>query len=480
VSPFARTGTITIAGRLVPVTQVGAAQSGLRLIGGTFSSASGNQRGTGIAFASGGLYLSGNMEPESQSANDAAGVLRYTRPLAPAPSASQSVGSGTNFFGIGATHEGVYAAGHNFSLTSDTKEGKQVKAVVAKFPQGSSLSFGPTGFIWMAGSGGAGNRGSFFVNSGVETFTAVTAVLESGLAVVYAVGSGDACGASAYIVAKYDGSGSLLRAATDSTVGVRFDQCFVPSLGGSSASAVTTLNGNVYVAGATGWVSEGDMNQKPALWKYGPNLNLLWRRKNDLTGDAPLAGGFLGVAALGNAVYAVGRTFTPGTAKSEDFLVEKYDETGNVVWRKISGGPGSDVLTGVVGVGNRLFAVGHTDGEGTVGVDAVVLEIDPTTGNTLSTTLYSGAKDDFATGVTTDGTDLFIVGASKSVGADNDVLLLQYSLQSGAPAEEVGPLASATRSVLRPGWATHVPRLPKSKLLPDDDRVFRRTLLAAP
>src|SRR5207249_6448134 len=61
--------------------------------------------------------------------------------------------------------------------------------------------------------------------------------------------------------------------------------------------------------------------------------------------------------------------------------------------------------------------VGYTNSEGAGGYDAVILEIDPNSGALVSRTLFGGAQDDKANGAATDGTDLYIVGESRSFNA---------------------------------------------------------------
>jgi hypothetical protein len=403
------------------------AQAGPTLQSATFFGGAGDQRGTGITIAGGAISVSGNVQPESQGASDSASalVLRYAIPPSPSPAWSRSFEFGTNFFSIASTLEGVYAGGQNYSLTNSTVGGKKDKTFLAKFaPDGSSGS-GPGGSVWVTG----GNLGPFFFQlsgGSVETFHSVTTALDG---FIYAAGGAkNLFQIPAYIIGKYDTSGGFLVAATDSSVGVNVGSMFFPSLGGSLGRGVTVLNGNIYLAGFSGWQSEGDYpNQRAAIWKYDSNLNLMWRRK-----DTTLVGEFRGVTAFQDAIYAVGFT---GVPNSEDFLIEKYDETGNLVWRQVSGGPNTDVLTGVVGIGTRMFAVGYTMSQGAGGADAVILEIDPATGTTLSTSLYGGVMDDFANGVATDGTDLYVVGESRSFATpegnlegQNDGILLRYSL----------------------------------------------------
>jgi hypothetical protein len=143
---------------------------------------------------------------------------------------------------------------------------------------------------------------------------------------------------------------------------------------------------------------------------------------------------FYGVTELGGFLYVVGYTFTQGISGSEDYLIQKYDEAGTLQWTKTSGGANSDVLTDVVGIGDRLFAVGYTTSQGSGGAEAVILEIDPMTLDTLSTAIFGGAQDDKANGVATDGTYLYVVGESKSFAeggnavGQNDVMVLRYTL----------------------------------------------------
>jgi hypothetical protein len=138
------------------------------------------------------------------------------------------------------------------------------------------------------------------------------------------------------------------------------------------------------------------------------------------------------VAAVDGFLYAVGYTFTSGVPNSEDYLVQKYDENGNLLWSQSSGGAATDVLNGIVGLRGRVFAVGYTRSQGSGGADAVLLEIDPATGNTRSTSLFGGALDDLANGVVTDGTDLYAVGESRSFATpegnpsvQNDLVVLR-------------------------------------------------------
>jgi hypothetical protein len=398
------------------------------LISSAFYGGPGDQRGTGIAVKNGAIFLTGDLQPESQSAGDSALVLRYNIPFTNSPTWTHSFDSGSDFFGIAVTDEGVYAEGWSYSLTVDNVGGKEVKALICKFALNGSNGAGPNGSLWTAGSDGTNQPlSAFFSYSGVESFATASAASESGTDYIYAVGGGQPCSYGAYFVAKYDTQGHRIAAATDSSVGIAFGTCYVPSLGGSTAFGVALLNGTVYVTGETGWQFE-DPSGRPTIWKYDSSMNLLarWKDTNDF-------GRFYAATTSSNAVFAVGFTNMPNVAGTEGYLVTKYDEAGNLLWHTAAGGTNSNILKGVVMVGGRLFAVGYTRNQTAGGADAVLLEIDPETGTILSTTLYGGPQDDFANGIATDGTDLYVVGESRSFTSSgngpgqNDIMLLHFA-----------------------------------------------------
>ena len=192
-------------------------------------------------------------------------------------------------------------------------------------------------------------------------------------------------------------------------------------------------NGNVWVAG------ESD-NSSAAVWEFGPTLN-------SIGGPyvAPAISGFtqafFGATAYNGALYAVGDTDdgtgTDGNTHGQ-LLITKFSEDGTVVWSHTLGDVGTNnALYDIVGVNGELYAVGAVDQDGTGVEDAVVLEIDPATGLSISQKTYGGAEDDFASAIATDGENLFVAGATRSFTADGqpasdyNAFLSTYSL--GAP-----------------------------------------------
>jgi hypothetical protein len=265
---------------------------------------------------------------------------------------------------------------------------------------------------------------NFFPYRGSEGHHAVLTVNEGGTDFIYTTSFAENCGFGnqLFVLAKYSTAGTLLNQATEPGVSFSGFNC----IGGSDVNGLTTLNGNIYLVGLSNLNGETG-GGKPVIMKYDSGLNRIWKvRPTDNAGNV-----FNGVTAFGGALYAVGSTTV--SSGNGDYFIEKYDENGIRLWSKTSGGAAEDRLTGVVGIGTKLFAVGSTKSAGAGGADAVILEIDPVTGNTLSTTLFGGAQDDSAKGAATDGTYLYVVGESRSfasptgnVVGQNDAMLLQF------------------------------------------------------
>ena len=167
--------------------------------------------------------------------------------------------------------------------------------------------------------------------------------------------------------------------------------------------------------------------------------------------DAAIIGDFAGLATDGSSLYAVGQTRGAHT----DFVIAKYDQTGGQSWSTVSDGGGTtDYLRDVVVIGGRVFAVGYTNAPGAGGDDMVILEIHPSTGAVLSTDTYGGAQNDRANRVTTDGTELYVMGESRSFAqggnsvGQNDAVLLRYNIDPFAVTTTVDGGAGSLRQAI--------------------------------
>ncbi|MFQ5673120.1 MAG: hypothetical protein ACE5G9_08495 [Nitrospinales bacterium] len=417
-----------------------AAQTAPTLASVNFFGGSGDQggahwaRGTRIDINNGNILLTGTILPIKGNGGNAAIVVKYA---APTTSTSSPVWSGTwplgNLFGVTSTNNAMYAGGWSHpssGLTIDNVGGQEVKSVLVKFPTNGFTGAGPGGSTWVATPNlRLPNSSGFFSFAGWEEHIGLTTAVEGGNTFIYAIGGGQPCSHFGQIIAKYDTLGNLVAAAPDTAAGHVFNSCSFPAASSSNGAEITILNGNNYSVGVAETSVDG---AAPTIWKRDPNLNLIWRKR-----DASLSGDFLGVTASGGALYAVG--VTRGTP--QNYIIQKYDEAGNQLWSTVSSGAGDDLLLGIVEVGGRLFAVGHTNSQGAGGTDVIILEVDPNNGAILSQTLFGDAQDDRAFDAATDGTDLYVVGDSRSfasadgnVVGQSDLMLLRYTLGPSAPS----------------------------------------------
>jgi hypothetical protein len=403
----------------------------LPLLSSTFFGGAGDQRGTGISIAAGAIYVSGLTDANSSDGL----VARYAIPLlaGAAPVWSDTwptLTSYDDFNGIGVSSEGVYVAGQSFNRTTDTVGGKEGKGITVKYPLTGPPGGGFDGAIWDAQSPGPP---AAFPYGGGEGLNAATVAIEGGLPYVYVTGnsqSGFFNGCRLY-VSKLDAAGTVLWTQTDAAA----NPC-------SRGLAITTLNGNVYIAG-----HNDDAGNQVYLVKYAPTGGpATWTRKS-----ITFNGNNYGITAFGGAIYAFGER-TGGVGGSSDFLIEKWDEAGVLQWsRQFDRGSQEDILYAGVGLGTRVYAVGSTITGSAGGRDIVLIELDPANGDVKSTTLFGGAQDDIAKGATTDGTLIYVVGESRSfaslagnVVGQNDLALLSFGGgPTAAPAAISGTVLAA-------------------------------------
>lgn len=398
-----------------------------QLTGTTYYGGAGDQGGTGASVSGGALYISGSVGGIIGSANAPDGlVARYALPLsngaAPVWAATwPTVGGDDTFSGIGAAADGVYAAGLSYSRTSDNVGGKEYKGLVAKFPLTGATGPGFGGVTWERQTPAAPGA---FAYGGIERLWATTVTTEAGQTVAYASGSAQSGGSNGERF-------FLSKLAADSTV--LWTQTDTVSDTGSSGRGITVMGNNVYAAGfnlGSGYLRQFDSAGNPGFAKTG----------------AP--GEYYGVTSGAGAVYAVGSAIVAG---QRDFLIEKWDTSGNLLYSKTyDRNTGRESLSGVVLVGNTLYAVGETTGNTAGGRDGILLELDAATGSLSSSTLFGGAGDDFASGVTTDGANIYVVGQYGSAGAsagngagESDVVLLQFAVPEPSGALLILALGAA-------------------------------------
>lgn len=358
----------------------------------------GNEAGTGIAIVDTGTSLNAYVSGRSD-ANDGEGILVKYDVSSDLSGVTQDWASAfpgapgyDSFEGVAATPTAVYTAGSSYSQTTDTVGDKESKGIVVNFqPAAGSVT-------WERQTPGA--PGAFSYGGG-EGLTAITTAVEGGQTFAYVTGgaqSGFSNGARLF-VSKLDAAGNVLWTQTDGVA--------TPN---SSGLAVASAGGFVYVAGQT-----NDFGPSATyLKKYDSTGALIWSH----TSTPGVYNGLLVDAGTGS-LYAVGRT----NGASGDFLVEKWDVSGNLIWSQTFDRGGAEALKGVTLLNGELFAAGSTTGGTAGGSDGVVLQLDPDTGALIDTTLWGGAADDSFQGIVATPTGLHLAGTTGSFGSGGSDLV---------------------------------------------------------
>ena len=385
--------------------------AGLPLKGATYLGGSSDQYSTAAAVANGNLYVSGITMANGEDGILACWGLPLADNAAPLWNTAWPGDPGWDrFYGIAANPEGLFGIGAAYSRTTDGVGDKEHKGIVVKFPFSGPPGGGYKGATWDAQV----PPNCFNSYRGWEWLQAGTSVNEGGTNFLYATGGMQPDGScSRFCLAKVGPDGTTLWTRDDLT-----DYVYRHYSGGQ---AIAALNEFIYTAGFTDYNGATGTGMTAALRKYASDGSLQWK-KTSAAGRI-----YNGIATLGNIIYTVGTT--KGGESNGDFLIEKWSDAGTVIWsRSFDRNDGTDILNAAVMLDGRLYAVGSTT-EGTAGgTDAVLLQIDADTGDLLSTTLYGGSNDDDATGITTDGTDLYVVGSTQSFGPGKQMLVLRYGL----------------------------------------------------
>jgi beta-propeller repeat-containing protein len=267
-------------------------------------------------------------------------------------------------------------------------------------------------------------------------------------------GSMDGTNAGKYdaFIAKYDADGNHL-----------WTKQLGGSLGDYAASVSTDPDGNAYIAGDT-FDSLDGVNAGVAdayLAKYDSDGNRLWIRQ--LGSSAGEVARSISSDNSGH-VYIAGQTDGgldgTNTGESDAFLA-KYDTDGNRLWIKQLGSPSVDYATGISAHSNGgVYITGITNGslEGSNagGYDAFLARYDAD-GNRLWVTQLGSDSDDFANGISTDSSGLYIAGNTAGSldgtnGGGYDAFLARYDSegkrlwvsQLGSDSDEMAKSVSAS------------------------------------
>jgi hypothetical protein len=298
---------------------------------------------------------------------------------------------------------GVYVVGRSFSQTTDLVGGKEWKGVALRFPLDGATGPAVGGADWVVQTPAAPGA---FPYGGYEALEGLA--LDVGTGQLYATGwsqSGFSNGGRTYVS----------HVEPNGTVDWTYMESAIVSF--AAGWAVAAAGGDVYVAG----VAEDPAATVAALWRLDTNGQEQWQ-------EGVTSGELHGIVMVDGDVVAAGWQ-SGGVGGSDDFLVERWDAIGTLVWSQPHDLGGSlDRLHAIELAGEYLYAVGETTGGVGGGTDVVVLQLDPSTGTVLTETFWGGAATDLATAVVTDGIDLLVVGETASEGSGGrDVVVLCFT-----------------------------------------------------
>jgi len=238
-------------------------------------------------------------------------------------------------------------------------------------------------------------------------------------------------------VRKYDVSGNVLW--TRQFGSIEFDQIH------GVAADPTGVYAAGHTCGALPWQANAG-NCDAFVRKYDESGNELWTRQfGTATYDEAT-----GISVSSADVYVTGHTYgafpQQENAGYNDVFVMKFDADGNVLWTRqfASSAPGQDVTFAVDASGN-IYVAGYTNGvfpgetpSGPLGGnDAFVRKYNPS-GDVLWTRQFGTSSDDFANGVATDGSNVYVAGQTagtfpgQTYAGSYDAFVRKYDVSGGA------------------------------------------------
>ncbi len=259
---------------------------------------------------------------------------------------------------------------------------------------------------------------------GYELYNSIAARDEGTERMFYAAGWAEqfGFGGHRYLVSKYDSEGTLTSTVVD-------PQTY------SYAWGVASDSSGIYISGFRRNGSSHYLAELPFAVKLDPSLTEQWRTAID-AGAVGARARFYGLTVSGGSVYAAGSW--QSSSGNVQYLAAKFSASdGTLNWYRVFGGTATDELYDVAVVDRRLFVAGHTNSSGSGGYGAVLMEVDPATGDVLNSIPYGGALDEHIYRMIADGSDLWLAGDSNSFSTDEgnvvgqtDMLLLHYRVNN--------------------------------------------------
>lgn len=227
----------------------------------------------------------------------------------------------------------------------------------------------------------------------------------------------------------------------------------------NNAYSLAVANNQVYIGGHVrgalpGFTDNG--NYDAFVQAYDQNGNLLWSAQFGSSAEDEING----VAADSTGVYVAGYTegTLPGQTSSgkTDFVIAKYDLSGNLLWLHQYGGPGIDRWQAATSDGTYLYVVGYSTSalwaNPNQGLADCVIEKINQNGHLIWTKEFGTPQTDRAYGVAVTATNLYVSGRTDGAfpgyvsSGGIDAFLAEFDLdgnmiwldQYGSPADDRG------------------------------------------
>ena len=300
------------------------------------------------------------------------------------------------------------------------------------YDEGRAVAFDASGNVFAAGYTDKGSANYDYVlikydSQGNEQWVATYNGSGNGFDEVYDLavdpigntfitGGSDAGASSDYVTVKYNSAGVQQWASSYNGPGNNID----------AASAILLDGlGNVYVTGhSMGSSSDFDY----ATIKYNPSGVQQWEARYNGTGNLFDAASAIAMDANGKIIVT---GYSYGSGSDNDYVTVKYDQSGNQLWAKRFNGTGNDYDKAnaiTVDMNNNVYVTGRCFGIGS-GQDYATIKYSPA-GVELWVNIYNGLVGngyDEATDIVYDGADgIYITGASKNTGTNNDYVTIKY------------------------------------------------------
>ncbi len=185
-------------------------------------------------------------------------------------------------------------------------------------------------------------------------------------------------------------------------------------------------NDNYYVTGKTD--SYGSGSGDVVLIKFDSSGNEIWSKT---WGNSSNDEGKALITDSNGDIYITGNTRSYGAGENDIILI-KYNSSGNQYWNKTWGGFLDDLGMDIaIDANNNIIIVGSTENFGAGLTDFVLLKYN-SSGDLINNQTWGGSSRDVVNGVVVDSNNIiYEVGTTESYGANSkDIILSIYSMDS--------------------------------------------------